>query len=241
MADYLMHFNRNHDKRGRFTKGDGDGDGRRNDRNPKETKYDNTWGINQRIDRYKKTPQGRAVQNRANSIKNYANSWWTNREVNKAKNSPQGRVVQNGVNKYKEYRSEAKKSGWVNRSIDSYKNSDVGRSVQRGVNAYKNYTNQWVVNRQNPKYSRELNGYKDNVTSAINKADTGKSYAYSKTFKNSDNISKAVDAGKNYVRNIGSDILEAWEEKKKKKKKKKPKRVTEKKMALKPKNQAKSN
>lgn len=32
MASYLVHFNRLHDKKGRFTFGDGDGDGRRNDR-----------------------------------------------------------------------------------------------------------------------------------------------------------------------------------------------------------------
>ena len=27
MPEYLMHFNRNHDKKGRFDFGDGDGDG----------------------------------------------------------------------------------------------------------------------------------------------------------------------------------------------------------------------
>ena len=32
MPSYLVHFNRLHDKRGRFTYGDGDGDGRRDDR-----------------------------------------------------------------------------------------------------------------------------------------------------------------------------------------------------------------
>ena len=32
MPSYLLHFNRLHDKKGRFTYGDGDGDGRRNDR-----------------------------------------------------------------------------------------------------------------------------------------------------------------------------------------------------------------
>lgn len=32
MPSYLIHFNRLHDKRGRFTYGDGDGDGRRDDR-----------------------------------------------------------------------------------------------------------------------------------------------------------------------------------------------------------------
>ena len=45
MADFLIHFNRNHDKKsGRFTFGDGDGDGQLNERQLKRIENkDNRW------------------------------------------------------------------------------------------------------------------------------------------------------------------------------------------------------
>lgn len=45
MPSYLIHFNKNHDKLGQFTFGDGDGDGIRDDHSNQKTYLKNRWGI----------------------------------------------------------------------------------------------------------------------------------------------------------------------------------------------------
>lgn len=118
---YLIHFNKNHDKRnGRFTYGDGDGDGISDDHAHRSTKYQNSDGTPTKlgIKRYRELDRA-SDPNLYKSLlketrdKRSKQSGWYNKWDDKmpiGKNSR--KVIEEGRQRYKEYENSKEYKDW---------------------------------------------------------------------------------------------------------------------------------
>lgn len=176
MSDYLMHFNRNHDKNGRFTRGDGDG-------KPN-----------------KKSDPLRDIRN--NTGKARSTKWWVN-DKNSGAVKTVTSTASNATSRIKNrYEARKKISATASNVVSKVSNKVEGTFNQAHFSGHSE-----------TRYEERTRKAKDFVSKV-----TSGAKSYDKAYKNSDNVSKAVSAGKNYVSRIISAIEEAKKKKKKKKK-----------------------